>query len=106
MSAQILPPAIDAAEHDAELVAHLDALADEALSAFDTEASASTRDDGLIYHGRLPCEDTDAFNPGIIAHERTPILPPADDLLPWMERRHGSDPVGTGLPMPAGWRVL
>ena len=104
MSAQILPPAIDAAEHDAELDAHLDALADEALSAFDAEASASTRDDGLIYHGRLPCDDADSFNPSIIAH--APILPPADDLPPWMERRHGSDPVGTGLPLPAGWSAL
>ena len=88
--------------HDPELTAHLDALADEALSAFDADAAQSTRDDGMLYHGRLPCEDVDGFNPSIIAVARTPITAPLEALPAWMERAHGNgDPIGTGLPV--GW---
>ena len=88
--------------HDPELNAYFDALADEALSAFDADASASTRDDGMLFHGRLPCEDVDGFNPSIIAVARTPIAAPLEPLPAWMERTHGNgNPIGTGLP--AGW---
>ena len=85
----ILPQPLPADDHDAETDAYFEALADEALSAFDDDAAQSTRDDGMLFHGRLPCEDTDAFNPCVITHrERTPILPP-----------RGGDPIGTGLPV-------
>lgn len=82
----ILPPSFD--DHLDDLAAYQDELAAAALDAFESDAAQSTRDDGLLFHGRLPCEDTDAFNPCIITHERTPILPP-----------RGGDPIGTGLPV-------
>lgn len=76
--------------------------ADADRAAHAAEADQSTRDDGFIYHGRLPSEDVDAFNPSIVSH-RTPG--PLDDMPAWMERKHGGDPVGAGLP-PFSWEVL
>ena len=82
----ILPPSFD--DHLDDLAAYKNDLAAAALDAFESDASQSTRDDGMLFHGRLPCEDVDSFNPCIITHERTPILPP-----------RGGDPIGTGLPV-------
>lgn len=87
---------------DAELTAYLDALADEAREAHAADADQSTRDDGLLFHGRLPCDDVEGFNPCIIAVARTPITAPLEPLPAWMEHKHGGgDPIGTGLPV--GW---
>lgn len=97
----ILPPAHDADDR-AELNAWFDARRDEAIEAHAADADQSTRDDGLLFHDRLPCEDVDSFNPCIIA--RAPIAAPLEQLPAWMERRHGGgDPIGTGLPV--GWEV-
>ena len=41
---------------------------------YDAEALPETRDDGPLYHGRLPSEDVDAFNPSIVA--RAPVMVP------------------------------
>lgn len=86
---------LDAHVDDAEVY---DALADElaadhsaaARDALDADAAQSTRDDGAIYHGRLPCDDTDAFNPHItwMAPVRPmpalvpPRVPPHSTILP------------------------
>lgn len=95
MTGVILSPSFEADE----LAAYLDERHDADVAAFEADAAQSTRDDGYLFHGRLPADDADAFNLSITA--RTQILPPA--LPAWMERRHGGDPIGTGLP--AGWEV-
>ena len=43
----------------------------EIIDAIDREATESTRDDGQLYHGRLPSDDVDPFNPWITA--RAPL---------------------------------
>lgn len=93
----ILPPVADELD---ELNAWFDARRDEAIEVHAADAAQSTRDDGHIYHDRLPCDDVDPFNPQFVA-----FAPPAIESLPaWMERRHGGDPIGTGLP-PFAWEV-
>lgn len=42
----------------------------EIVDAIDREATESTRDDGELYHGRLPSDDVDPFNPWIVAVAR------------------------------------
>ena len=54
----------EAACDDAEI---RDLIAAEQRDAFERDAALSTRDDGALYHGRLPCEDTDGFSPHISA---------------------------------------
>lgn len=44
----------------------------EIIDAIDREATESTRDDGLLYHGRLPSDDVDPFNPWVVA--RAPVV--------------------------------
>lgn len=44
---------------------------DEAVDEINDEATESTRDDGELYHGRLPSDDVDPFNPCIVA--RAPL---------------------------------
>lgn len=44
---------------------------DEAVDEIDREVTESTRDDGDMYHGRLPSDDVDPFNPWIVA--RAPV---------------------------------
>lgn len=58
--------ALLADEADADLAAYLGDRAVAARDALADEADASTRDDGALYHGRLPSEDVDAFNPHIV----------------------------------------
>ena len=43
----------------------------EIIDEIDREATESTRDDGQLYHGRLPSDDVDPFNPWITA--RAPL---------------------------------
>jgi hypothetical protein len=57
----------EAAADDAEI---RDAIADEHHEAYAQDLALSTRDDGALYHGRLPCEDTDGFSPHISAQAR------------------------------------
>jgi hypothetical protein len=77
-----LPPAMDA-ETAAEYAAWRDALCDAAndcaADAFEAEAAAETRDDGALYHGRLPSEDVEGFNPYIIA--RAEVWPGPVDVI-------------------------
>lgn len=54
----------EAACDDAEI---RDLIAVEQRDAFGRDAALSTRDDGALYHGRLPCEDDDGFSPHISA---------------------------------------
>jgi hypothetical protein len=91
-------PCDDCAETRAILDAHVDdaevydALADTlaaehsaaARDALDADAAQSTRDDGALYHGRLPCDDTDAFNPHItwMAPARPALVPSRSTILP------------------------
>ena len=78
MNAPILPPAPEALDQDV-LDAWSDALLDEAREAVDREATPDAfRDDGTLFHDRLPSEDVDAFNPWIVA--RAPVLRP--QILP------------------------
>jgi len=44
----------------------------EVIDAIDREAAESTRDDGELYHGRLPSDDCDEFNPWIVARASLP----------------------------------
>lgn len=44
---------------------------DDATAAIDDEARESTRDDGELFHGRLPSDDCDEFNPWVVA--RAPL---------------------------------
>lgn len=63
-------PAFDAetaAEYSAWRDALCDAANDSAADAYELEAAPETRDDGALYHGRVPSADADAFNPYIIA---------------------------------------
>lgn len=95
-----LPPAMDA-ETAAEYAAWRDALCDAAndcaADAFEAEAAAETRDDGELFHGRLPSEDVEGFNPHIIA--RAEVWPgEMDDAIEgarlpaqsWMGMRGGA----------------
>lgn len=60
-----------------------DAFADRALmcaEVFDAETIGETRDDGELFHGRVPSEDCDALNPCVIARARVgQIVPPPAD---------------------------
>ena len=80
--------ALLADEASADLAAYLD---DRAASARDTlahEADGSTRDDGTLYHRRLPSDDLDGFNPSItwLAPVRSvspsQTVPPRSTILP------------------------
>lgn len=54
-----------------------DAFADRSAmcaEVYDAEALPETRGDGALYHGRVPSEDVDAFNPSIVA--RAPVMVP------------------------------
>lgn len=93
-------PCDDCAETRAILDAHVDdaevydALADTlaadhsaaARDALDADAAQSTRDDGALYHGRLPCEDADAFNPHVTwmapARPMPSLVPSRSTILP------------------------
>lgn len=97
----ILPPVADEID---ELNAWFDARRDEAVEVHAADADQSTRDDGFLFYDRLPCDDVDYFNPQFAAFARAPITAPLEPLPAWMERRHGGDPIGTGLPV--GWEVL
>ncbi len=69
----LLPPELTPADR-AELDAWVDGLLDDAREAIDAEATPEQfRDDGALYHGRLPSEDVDPFNPWIIA--RSAVAP-------------------------------
>lgn len=67
------PSALDLPTADdlAELAAWLAEQQPEVVDAIDREAAESTRDDGELYHGRLPSDDVDELNPWIIA--RAPV---------------------------------
>lgn len=56
-----------------------DAIAQEQREAFELDAALSTRDDGAIYHGRLPHEDDDPFTPWV-------ILPPPSHTALYVQR--------------------
>mgnify|MGYP000846174129 FL=1 len=60
-----------------------DAFADRSAmcaEVYDAEALPETRDDGSLYHGRVPSEDCDAFNPCVIARAGVgQIVPPPAD---------------------------
>ena len=60
-----------AAVETAELAAWAAARRDDETAAIDDEARESTRDDGNLYHGRLPSDDVDELNPWITA--RAPV---------------------------------
>lgn len=60
-----------AAVEAAEFAAWAAAVRDAAVEEIDREAAESTRDDGELYHGRLPSDDVDPFNPWIVA--RAPV---------------------------------
>mgnify|MGYP006921357960 CR=1 FL=1 len=78
MNAPILPPAPEALDAD-ELRDWAASRTAEAMEALDHEASPEQfRDDGELYHGRLPSEDVDAFSPWVVA--RAPVLRP--EILP------------------------
>ncbi len=96
----LLPPAADVADGE-EFARWLDAFCAERsesdTDAFDVEASQGTRDDGSLYHDRLPCEDIEPFNPHIIA--RAEVWPgEMDDAIEgaqmpaesWMGMRGGA----------------
>ena len=62
-----------------------DAFADRAImcaEVYDAEAIGETRDDGALYHGRVPSEDEpfQSFSPYYVA--QSPILPPCEADLP------------------------
>ena len=61
-----------AAVEAAELAAWAAAVRDAAVEEIDREAAESTRDDGELYHGRLPSDDCDEFNPWIVARASLP----------------------------------
>jgi len=102
-------------EDAAEYAAWADSLKSASAEVYDAEAHAETRDDGAIYHGRLPSEDSREqwFNPGHMASAACGpvasvesmaehVLPPVvivedDDALPaWMLRALGASEDGTG----------
>jgi len=56
---------------DLELMAWFAEQRPEVIDAIDREAAESTRDDGELFHGRLPSDDVDPFNPWIVA--RAPL---------------------------------
>lgn len=60
-----------------------DAFADRSAmcaEVFDAEAIGETRDDGALYHGRVPSEDCDAFNPCVVARSGVMVPPCAADV--------------------------
>ena len=72
-------------EDAAEYAAWADSLKSASAEVYDAEAHAETRDDGAIYHGRLPSEDSREqwFNPGHMASASpAPMLPTAEQVLP------------------------
>ena len=91
----LLPAPLEALDQDV-LDAWCDELFDEARAALDAEATPDAfRDDGTLYHGRLPSEDVDAFSPWIVARapvERPQILPaPITSICPGMLLRVRSE---------------
>ena len=66
----------EALSDDAEI--H-DAIAQEQRDAHEHDAHLSTRDDGALYHGRLPHEDDDPFTPWV-------ILPPPSHAALYVQR--------------------
>ena len=67
-----------------------------AFEALDAEATPDAfRDDGTLYHGRLPSEDVDGFSPWIVARAeylRPQILPaPITSIYPGMLLRVRSE---------------
>ena len=95
MTAPILPPAPEALDRDV-LDAWCDELFDAAREAIDAEATPEQfRDDGTLYHGRLPSEDVDAFSPWIVARAerlRPQVLPaPVTSIYPGMLLRVRSE---------------
>ena len=61
-----------AAVEAADFAAWAAARRDDETAAIDDEARESTRDDGLLYHGRLPSDAVDPFNPWVVA--RAPVV--------------------------------
>ena len=90
----LLPAPLEALDQDV-LDAWCDELFDEARAALDAEATPDAfRDDGTLYHGRLPSEDVDAFNPWIVARAerlRPQILPAPVSIYPGMLLRVRSE---------------
>lgn len=66
----------EALSDDAEIY---DAIAQEQRDAHEHDAHLSTRDDGALYHGRLPHEDSDPFTPWV-------ILPPPSHAALYVQR--------------------
>lgn len=84
------------AEDRAAYDAWADGLIDAAREAVDAEATPEQfRDDGTLFHGRLPSEDVDAFSPWIVARAeylRPQILPaPITSIYPGMLLRVRSE---------------
>ena len=77
----LLPAPLEALDQDV-LDVWCDELFDAAREAVDAEATPDAfRDDGTLYHGRLPSEDVDAFSPWIVA--RAEITPaPITSICP------------------------
>lgn len=73
-----LPPAMEPAER-VEFDAWLAERAENCVNAYEAEAAPETRDDGALYHGRLPSEDVEGFNPYIIA--RAEVWPGPVDVI-------------------------
>lgn len=93
-------------EDAAEYAAWADSLKAASAEVYDAEAHAETRDDGAIYHGRLPSDDRAEqwFNPGHMASAScAPVLsaehvfPPvviedeSESLPAWMLRALSTD---------------
>lgn len=81
-----------AADERAELDAWLSARSLACAEVYDSEATPEQfRDDGSLFHDRLPSEDVDGFNPCVIA--RAPIVPPCaadcDEIPAWAYRTAG-----------------
>lgn len=51
---------------------YADAASEADREAYDADVAQSTRDDGMLYHGRLPGDDVDAFNPCVAVAARPP----------------------------------
>lgn len=77
LSDSATPDTHEALSDDADI---RDAIAQEQREAHELDAALSTRDDGAIYHGRLPHEDDDPFTPWV-------ILPPPSHTADHI-RRH------------------
>lgn len=75
----IVPP-VPSADDRTEFDAWLSDRSAMCAEVYDAEALPETRDDGALYHGRVPSEDCDAFNPCVIARAGVgQIVPPPAD---------------------------